>query len=317
MSIAARAIFEQYKKDDAILQVNEMVGKEFENHLLDFKEMRTDSNGDLADSDRTTYSIALSGFGNSDGGVIVWGVECKPTSKDGRDVVQSLKPVKPLSKIIYALRRLEPSMTSPAISGIEHTEVEQIKGSDSGFIATYVPKVEALPVMAMGKDTQRMYYRGSHSFSYMPHWMVADRFSRRPQPKLEMDWFVQEEYPDGVKLQIVTKNIGRGIALHSSFTLKHTKYLSLNDYSYAGVDRDFILALRDKQTVGWAKPGNVLHPKQYIQNALLNFPLRGYGVGDRIIPFEISCDGFFEQGEMLVTLNAVENHRRLADLQFD
>lgn len=316
MSVGARKIFEQYKSDDAITHINGMVGQEFENHLLDFKEMRTDTKGDLAESDRTIYSIALSGFGNSEGGVIVWGVECKPTSKDGRDVVQSLKPIKPLSKLIYALRRLEPSMTSPAISGIDHVEIEETEGSDSGYIATFVPKIESLPVMAMGKETQRLYYRGSHSFSYMPHWMIADRFSRRPQPNLELDWYVKEDYQEGVQLQLAIKNRGRGIALHTSFTLKESKFIGMNDYSYAGVDRDFTLELRNKETIGWAKPGNVLHPRQHIRTALLKFPLRGAYVRDRIVPFELSCDGFYEEGEMLITLDTVGDYRRVEDFQF-
>lgn len=315
MTNGARAIYEQYKSDDAITRINGMVGQEFENHLLDFKEMRTDTKGDLAESDRTIYSIALSGFANSDGGVIVWGVECKPTSQDGRDVVQALKPIKPLSKLIYALRRLEPSMTSPAISGIDHVVIEETKDSDSGFIATYIPKIESLPVMAMGKETQRLYYRGSHSFSYMPHWMLADKFSRRPQAKLELDWYIHDESADGVRLQLVVKNVGKGLALYTGFTLRGNRLVSLDDFSFPA--SDFYNDRRKNEIVGWSEIGSALHPRQYILIAALNFPLRGPDVKDRIVSFNLSCDGFFEQSEMLITVAAVGDYRKVEDFRYD
>ncbi len=48
----------------------------------------------MHEDDRKTLAEALSGFANSDGGVIVWGVDCRQgVGKDESDATQSVKPI--------------------------------------------------------------------------------------------------------------------------------------------------------------------------------------------------------------------------------
>ncbi|MEO6195951.1 MAG: ATP-binding protein [Thermoanaerobaculia bacterium] len=59
--------------------------------FLDFKRSADEgAGGRLNQKDRENLARALSGFANSEGGVIVWGIDCRP-GKDGADI--------PLSKI--------------------------------------------------------------------------------------------------------------------------------------------------------------------------------------------------------------------------
>lgn len=65
-----------------------------EEHFLDFK--RSENCGDspkLQAHDRNNFAKALSGFANSEGGVLVWGVDCS-RQKDGPDVAHELFPIK-------------------------------------------------------------------------------------------------------------------------------------------------------------------------------------------------------------------------------
>jgi predicted HTH transcriptional regulator len=64
-----------------------------ENLSLDFKTL-TDSSLSKRD-DRKNLAIALSGFANSEGGIIVWGVDARPNS-DGVDVASELKEIENL-----------------------------------------------------------------------------------------------------------------------------------------------------------------------------------------------------------------------------
>jgi predicted HTH transcriptional regulator len=58
--------------------------RQSEELFLDFK--RSSDNGAgarLSDADRGNLAKAISGFGNSEGGVIIWGVDCRPNQVVG------------------------------------------------------------------------------------------------------------------------------------------------------------------------------------------------------------------------------------------
>ena len=61
-----------------------------ENLHLDFKTLS--GPGLSASDDRHNFAKALSGFANSDGGIVVWGVDARKNA-DGIDCVTELKPV--------------------------------------------------------------------------------------------------------------------------------------------------------------------------------------------------------------------------------
>ena len=52
--------------------------REVETLFLDFKRSNKNGKGSKLDqNDRSNFSKAISGFGTSEGGVIVWGVDCR------------------------------------------------------------------------------------------------------------------------------------------------------------------------------------------------------------------------------------------------
>lgn len=67
--------------------------RQSEELFLDFKRSADNGAGDkLHQNDRQNLSKALSGFGNSEGGVIVWGVDCR-NQKNSGDVAQCKVPI--------------------------------------------------------------------------------------------------------------------------------------------------------------------------------------------------------------------------------
>ena len=67
-----------------------IVDRQSEELFLDFKRSADDGRGNrLHDNDRTNLAKAISGFGNSEGGVIVWGVDCR--NQDNRGDVARAK----------------------------------------------------------------------------------------------------------------------------------------------------------------------------------------------------------------------------------
>ena len=71
----ARSIFERYSTSLAAIEQSIVHPAREENLYLDFKKA-ADGKGPATKPDRKNLSKALSGFANSEGGVIVWGVQC-------------------------------------------------------------------------------------------------------------------------------------------------------------------------------------------------------------------------------------------------
>src|SRR5690348_3339481 len=61
--------------------------------FLDFKRSSDNGGGPrLSDNDRNNFAKAISGFGNSEGGVLVWGVDCSDDER-GADVARFEVPL--------------------------------------------------------------------------------------------------------------------------------------------------------------------------------------------------------------------------------
>ena len=74
-------------------QVGLVRERESESYFLDFKRSSDNGvGGRLSGTDRNNLAKAISGFGNSEGGVIVWGVECSDSLGQG-DVAQAKVPI--------------------------------------------------------------------------------------------------------------------------------------------------------------------------------------------------------------------------------
>ena len=76
MDTAAAELFRRLKKDKYYEIEALMRNLEPENEFLDYKTTNS-SNGKLTDDDFKNLSKAISGFGNSDGGILIWGIGTK------------------------------------------------------------------------------------------------------------------------------------------------------------------------------------------------------------------------------------------------
>jgi len=181
---------------------------------LDFKRSTGEGGGKaLHNKDRANYGRAISGFGNSEGGVIVWGLECKPDA-DGADVVGTKFPIEKPQRFKSWLEGATSGVTVPAHGSVEHNIVSTAD-VDKGFVVTMVPKSNDAPHQTV--HGQRYYMRAGSSFLPVPHAVLAGMFGRRPQPWVYHRWDIptpERLGKDRVKLSVglVLHNDGPGIA---------------------------------------------------------------------------------------------------------
>ena len=92
---------------------------------LEFKTKKDRSVPELDPSDAWQFSRALSGFANSDGGVLLWGIE---TDKEDR-----ARMLKPISSVVEFVARLKKSLINSIQPFVDNVKIEEIlENGDSG-----------------------------------------------------------------------------------------------------------------------------------------------------------------------------------------
>ena len=156
---------------------NDVLG-EAERLHFDFKEKRDRRVSTLHDDDRLNIAKAVSGFANSAGGVLIWGIADK-----------TLKP-KPISDVQNFLSRILETATSvcdPLVLNIDGEWISSDDDADEGYAFLYIPESDLPPhrVISKLKAIKNHYYqRSCDSFRVATHTQLEDMFGRRPHPNL-------------------------------------------------------------------------------------------------------------------------------------
>jgi hypothetical protein len=187
--------------------------------FLDYKRSADDGGGTaLHNRDKANLARAISGFGNSEGGVIVWGVDCR------NDPVRGDVPTRPVriqnpNRFKSWLEQATSGLTVPPHAAVRHHAIPE------GFALTLIPSGMHAPYQTVGELSYHI--RAGSNFVKAPHAVLAGMFGRRPQPVIKQSYLVQETpiaSPGLVKTQIgiILKNYGRGIAENVFINLRVT-----------------------------------------------------------------------------------------------
>lgn len=212
----AEEIYDRIRSDGVKAIEEFLETRASEELFLDFKRSSNDGSGrNLSDDDRRNYAKAISGFGNSEGGVLVWGIDCAP-GKDGADVARSQRPLADAKRFESQLQGAISGSTVPAHRGVVNQSVLADKGP-GGFVVTLIPSSNAAPHQAITKGLMDYYMRAGSDFVRVPHMILSGMFGRRPQPRVFHMLNVMPAYaPDNrivrFALDLVIRNEGPGIA---------------------------------------------------------------------------------------------------------
>jgi hypothetical protein len=220
----AEELFARIKEGGAA-EIQAMIKAQVVEELfLDYKQSSTRLPGTkLSGDDRKNLAKAIAGFGNSEGGVVVWGVDCRHA--DEGDVPTKAAPI----SVPLALKTLFDGniggLTLPAHSGVENIAVLHSPGGD-GFVITHVPTGLNVPYQTL-YPKQEYYIRAGSAFQPTPHSVLAGMFGRVPQPNVVPLITFQDGQlvmPAAIRLSLLVTlvNKGRGLAEDLFCTFEHT-----------------------------------------------------------------------------------------------
>lgn len=243
--------------------------KQEENVYLEFKTVNhPDYNDRNRHFDKENFSKCLSGFANSSGGIIVWGVKADK-DVNGVDCANQLKPIKSLKKLVNMFNSLDGLAVTPTIKGIVHKEINI--GNDIGFIKSLVPESDVAPHMAnfAGKH---YYKRNGDSFYQAEHFDIVDMFSRRKEPRLQLrvkNFTKQLVHQTRWRLELVLsiENVGQSVAKFPYLAINSKPQLFWADFGLDGNGFTGLKRTRNNIDFNFTYTGGneiVIHPKMIL-----------------------------------------------------
>ena len=209
----AKDLFDRARAE-GVAAIDEFIANRVsEEMFLDFKRSSTDGDGRrLRDNDRNNLARAISGFGNSAGGLLVWGVDCS-LAGDGADVARAKVPIVDAPRFRSWLEGAVAGLTYPPHQGVEHHSIIGDR-PPAGYVLTHIPQSEHAPHQMVSK--QQYYIRAGSNFVPTPHDVLAGMFGRRPRPNAYHNYAIPPPFLDGNKmvmhLGFMIHNEGPGIA---------------------------------------------------------------------------------------------------------
>lgn len=210
----ADSLFHRIKKE-GLRAIQRLIDEDTaETTWLDFKRYGGTGNEkrDWKDA-RANFSRAISGFGNSDGGIIIWGVTCV-ANNDQPDVASDLAPIANLARFHGRLNDWIAEATMPSHVYVENHPIAI--DNDSGLIASYIPLSPVRPLQQRFGARDFVIRAGSR-FDEAPYNLLAGMFGLRPPPTIEPDVRINISVSDprkdesrGVRLKVhvLARNLG-------------------------------------------------------------------------------------------------------------
>jgi hypothetical protein len=255
--------------------------------FLDFKNASTQPGArKMADDDQKNLAKAISGFGNGEGGVIVWGVDARP-GRDGADVAQIKRPLPDPAHFRSLLEGRLSGLTIPPHRGVRSEVLPAAAGG--GYVITLIPASDAAPHQTF--DAKSYHIRSGSNFEPAPHGILAALFGRRPLPELAIQMHVGMITFDSFSIVLDLQNIGRGLSrtpFVRSRVLK-TANPEPNVGSYPGTRKVTIHTTHSHDVTGVLEGGGILPPGASTRMLELQLKFQKISRREGIIEYEFSC----------------------------
>jgi hypothetical protein len=234
-----------------------------EDLYLEFKQKHDTRHGKLDDDDKSNFSCALSGFANSDGGILIWGIETN--RKD-----ESAKKLKPISDVNEFIRSLKSSLINAVQPFVDNVLIEKVPTDASqqeGYVKCFIPQSDKAPHRAMLADRE-YYKRSTEGFYRLEHFDLEDMFGRRQRPLLKLmitSGDYPEDDPDVRQISFAFINEGRALARYYSFLCKFDENIEIVGNPDGNIE-DVTRLNNGRLTIGYTDNVGVIHPNNITYN---------------------------------------------------
>ena len=187
VAVMSRAyeLFERLREGKCLALDALIADREPESLFLDFKRASEDGAPPKLEQDvNENLSKAISGFANSSGGVVIWGVDCQLDKAKGDELAKK-HPLVNASGFNTKIQAAISRTTLPAHPGVQVLSFDEPAKSPAGYVAVYIPQSIVGPIRSL--KSNHYHVRTGSAFGYVPHDVLAGMFGRRPQPNPDVN----------------------------------------------------------------------------------------------------------------------------------
>ncbi|MHB0866435.1 MAG: AlbA family DNA-binding domain-containing protein [Thermoleophilia bacterium] len=194
---------------------------------------------------------AISGFSNTAGGLVIYGIGTTKHTHSGLDVLSQIESLANCKTYEQQVKRAIPTLTTPSILSFQTSHILEKKDDKRGVVIVYIPGNNGDPVQSVKDDL--FYLRTGDEFSVAPHEVIKKLFSANESPDLFpvfLGGLVKTEADGTWKIPIVVGNSSSAVAdnVTVSVTIKNPSACSainsegFNDTSSINPGRSIFMA---------------------------------------------------------------------------
>lgn len=274
---------------------------------FDYKQKSRAHEPKLDETDKGHLSEAVSGFANTSGGVLIWGVE--------NDTLLP-KPITEVKRFTSELLKLAVVATDPVVPGIDAFSITAASEKGSGFAFIHIPESPLPPHRVALRDVKgrnNYYVRTGESFVVASHTMLEDMFGRRPRPQLVLTLkpsIVRNSGNTQIKVEVVVglQNMGRGSALSPYLAFKVGELYKVSEYGIDGNRNTGLSRLpsppENREVLFGASESQVIHPGMTLEITRFSGqfgPLQSPGeLPAMVIEYTVAAQGVLAETHRLV-----------------
>lgn len=147
-----------------------------------YLECKSPQSPKLGSGLKAQLAEAVSGFCNSGGGVILWGVSTVEHKHSGLDVLTQIEPIGRCQNFARQVDKHIRLLTTSSIKAPPSTVLHARKGDTKGVVVTYIPPTLGDPVQS--NSDEKFHFRNGDEFSVLPYEMLKRLFAATDSPDL-------------------------------------------------------------------------------------------------------------------------------------
>ncbi len=223
-----------FSKINSIEDISGLVTNKIEESLyLEFKGKNDNSTSTLDDIDKKNISDSISQFSNSDGGVLIFGINTQKPN----DFASELVPISNIGDFKKRVMDYLPYSVQPGVDGIESKSITENEGK--GFLVLLIPKSYKTPHRST--KSKQYFKRHQNGKFILEHFELEDMFGVRQKPLLkllmvpsvikhikEIEADNKEGFLGEVEYQLFLKNEGRYVAKNPLVILQYSKDIKVD-----------------------------------------------------------------------------------------
>lgn len=180
-----------------------------------YLECKAPQEPNLIRSLKDKLAIAASGFANTEGGIIIWGMSTTKHPHSGLDIMNQIVPIGNANRFAQQVKRSVIMLTTPSITK-SRTKIILNPNEKRGVVLTYIPKTLGDPIQTI-KD-KKFYFRNGDEFADLPYEMLKRLFAATESPDLKLNFdekLITNEENGIWKIPIIISNESSAIAEHT------------------------------------------------------------------------------------------------------